>query len=177
MNCVVCNKKLAKRAKITYCRLHRNQCPEVKAYQNKWRLENKDRYQKAKNKWVRENPTYYKNYREQSLSRKIAHHLRTRIRRAVKTGSALKNLGCTIDELRRHLESKFSEGMTWDNYGEWQIDHIYPLSKLNLEDPEQFKKACHYSNLQPLWRADNIRKLNKLDYNVPTSALQAKKSA
>jgi 5-methylcytosine-specific restriction endonuclease McrA len=89
-------------------------------------------------------------------------------------GSALKNnakaghtvelLGCSIEDLRSHLEQQFTPGMTWDNYGVhgWQIDHIIPLSYFNLSDPEQQKRAWHYTNLQPLWAVDNIRKSNKI---------------
>jgi hypothetical protein len=51
--------------------------------------------------------------------------------------------------------------MSWENYGKWHIDHIKPLSLFDLEDPEQLKQACHYTNLQPLWAEENIRKGNR----------------
>ena len=98
---------------------------------------------------------------------KLRKLLRTRLKDALKgrykNGSAVKLLGCTIEELYKHLESLFQEGMTWENQGfyGWHIDHIQPLSKFNLEDPEQLKIVCHYTNLQPLWAKDNIRKGNK----------------
>lgn len=60
-----------------------------------------------------------------------------------------------------HLEAKFSEGMTWQNYGTWHIDHIRPLASFDLTDPAQVRLACHFTNLQPLWGADNIRKGDK----------------
>ena len=72
--------------------------------------------------------------------------------------------GCKIDFLMGYLESKFTSGMTWKNhklYG-WHIDHIIPLSSFDLTDRDQYLKACHYTNLQPLWAVDNIRKGNKL---------------
>lgn len=72
-------------------------------------------------------------------------------------------LGCSLENLKKHLESKFKKGMTWENHGlhGWHIDHIKPLSKFNLIEPEEQKKAFHYLNLQPLWAIDNIRKGNK----------------
>jgi hypothetical protein len=79
-------------------------------------------------------------------------------------GSVTKELGCSIQELRQHLEALFypnsetGETMTWGNYGKWHVDHIYPLSKLNLKDPKQFQMACRYTNLQPLWAHDNLVK-------------------
>jgi hypothetical protein len=101
-------------------------------------------------------------------SRKLSKRLRTRISDAVagraKIGSAVCDLGCTIDELKTHLESLFQTGMTWDNYGHkgWHIDHIVPLCSFDLSDLDQFKKACHYTNLQPLWAIDNLRKSSKI---------------
>ncbi len=75
-----------------------------------------------------------------------------------KKGSAVKMLGCSIDELKEHLEKQFVKGMTWENSGSkgWHIDHIIPLSSVGTE--EEMIKLCHYSNLQPLWAADNYAK-------------------
>lgn len=87
--------------------------------------------------------------------------LRDILRDSQKTGSAIKDLGCSVNELKIHLEKQFQSGMTWENQGTWHIDHIIPLSKFDLNDREQFLKACHYSNLQPLWATDNIKKSNK----------------
>ena len=75
-------------------------------------------------------------------------------------------LGCTIPELKFYLEGKFQDGMSWSNwtYNGWHLDHIIPLSFFNLSKEDEFKKACHYTNLQPLWAKDNIRKSDKLVY-------------
>jgi predicted nucleic acid-binding Zn ribbon protein len=67
-------------------------------------------------------------------------------------------------ELLSYFESKFKEGMTWENYGwyGWHIDHIRPCSSFDLTNSEELKKCFHYTNLQPLWGMDNMSKGNKL---------------
>jgi len=93
---------------------------------------------------------------------RLPFNLRSRLYQAVrnqqKSGSAVRDLGCSIEELKQHLESQFQEGMTWENYGQWHIDHIKPLASFDLSNREQFLQACHYTNLQPLWAEDNLRK-------------------
>jgi hypothetical protein len=74
------------------------------------------------------------------------------------TGVIRELLGCSESELVRHLESKFLPGMSWDNRNQWHIDHIKPLCAFDLTDPEQQALAFHYTNLQPLWAGDNMRK-------------------
>lgn len=69
-------------------------------------------------------------------------------------------IGCSKEEFIKHFESKFTEGMTWENQGKWHIDHIIPLSSAKTE--EEMYKLCHYTNLQPLWAIDNIIKSNKI---------------
>jgi hypothetical protein len=69
-------------------------------------------------------------------------------------------LGFTVEELKSHLESKFCDGMTWDNYGKWHIDHIIPVSAFtfsSVDDPD-FRECWKLENLQPLWAVDNMRK-------------------
>jgi len=78
-----------------------------------------------------------------------------------KSGSILEALPYSIEELKIHLESKFQPGMTWENYGEWHIDHVVPLAKFDLLNREELLKACNYTNLQPLWAIDNIKKRDK----------------
>lgn len=77
-----------------------------------------------------------------------------------RSGSAVRDLGCTIPELKRYLEAKFRFGMTWENWSRagWHIDHIKPLASFDLTDRCQLLQACHYTNLQPLWASENLSK-------------------
>jgi hypothetical protein len=106
--------------------------------------------------------TLYSKYGTNPTISKIKRNLRSRLNKAIhgkyKTGSAVEDLGCSIIEFISHIELKFSPQMTWANYGEWQIDHIVPLCQFNLQNELELKKACHYTNLQPLWSADNLKK-------------------
>jgi hypothetical protein len=139
-----------------------------------------DQKSKANRKKRMQNDSEYAAFiRKQNLDRrnkrfknepsyKIGHALRTRIRKVLKNskkvGSAVKYLGCSLNELKHRIESLWQPGMTWENYtiDGWHIDHIKPLSSFNLEDLEQFKQACHYTNLQPLWAKDNLSKSDKV---------------
>lgn len=69
-------------------------------------------------------------------------------------------IGCTSNELRTRITILFRTGMSWDNYGEWEFDHIVPMSKFDLTKDEEVKKCMHYSNLQPLWKWENKLKGN-----------------
>lgn len=128
---------------------------------------------KSTSDWIKRNQpkvnAYVRKKRESDTVYQLAGALRSRIRSAVKAdetkaGSAVRDLGCMVEELRAHLESQFRHGMSWDNYGKggWEIDHIIPLASFDLTDREQFLKACHYTNLQPLWHHENRAKGDKL---------------
>ena len=98
---------------------------------------------------------------------RITENLRKRTRDVLKGISkskpTLNLIGCSKKELVIHLESMFVEGMSWENYGDWQIDHIKPCSSFNLLDSSEQEKCFHYSNLQPLWAVDNKKKGNKYE--------------
>jgi hypothetical protein len=116
--------------------------------------------------WQRSNKDKLKRYKS-IPTKHIAANLRSRLSKALsrkqKTVSMSEYLGCSLEELRKHLESKFLPGMTWSNYAlnGWHIDHIIPLDRFNLTDPEQIKIACNFNNLQPLWAFDNRSKGSK----------------
>ena len=93
--------------------------------------------------------------------------LHVRLNQAVskKCDNTMHIVGCSLKELMKYLESKFIEGMTWENHGlhGWHIDHIRPCCSFNLKDPEEQKKCFHYTNLQPLWAKDNLKKGGKYE--------------
>lgn len=98
----------------------------------------------------------------------LACRVRTRtamaVRGSAKRCSTTASIGCSWSELRAHIESQFLPDMSWDNRDQWDIDHIKPLASFDLTDPEQFRQACHYTNLQPLWSEDNRSKGARLDW-------------
>jgi hypothetical protein len=99
---------------------------------------------------------------------KLSVNLRSRLRMAIKrnqkVGSAVKDLGCSIFEFKLYIEKLFESGMNWENWSlnGWHIDHIKPLSSFDLTNREQLLQACHYTNLQPLWAVDNLKKSNNI---------------
>jgi hypothetical protein len=162
LKCAFCQKDFICNHVRKYCcdlcniKAYRKRHPDsVKQSKTKYNINNPDKIKERHAKWRDNNKEKIKEYREVP-THKIAFNLRSRLSRAVKRdlkcGSAVKDLGCTIVELKKYLESKFLPGMSWDNYGThgWHIDHIKPLNLFDLTNPEQLKEACHYSNLQPL---------------------------
>lgn len=73
-------------------------------------------------------------------------------------GKLFSILPYTAEDLKRHLEQQFRNGMSWDNYGKWHVDHRKPCALFDMSDPEQFKECWSLENLQPLWAVDNIKK-------------------
>ena len=138
----------------------------------KYRIENKEKISKEKNKYRLKNKNKInKKLVEKTkidINFKLAKNLRSRILKALKgiakSKKTLKLLGCTIKELKHHLESQFTEGMSWDNhnYYGWHVDHIKPCASFDLTDPKQQEICFNYKNLQPLWAVDNIRKSDKI---------------
>jgi len=139
----------------------------------KWRDENKEKSVQYTLKWRSKNVDKYNQYmvnkRNSDPIFKLSFNVRKRIGKFLKTNNLKKN-NKTFDivelspiELKSYLEKKFTEGMSWDNYGEWHIDHIKPLSSATNEG--EVYKLCHYNNLQPLWAEDNIKKSNKILIN------------
>lgn len=146
--------------------------PEYSARRDELR---RKRYEDNKEKYLEKQRTYKKKPESRDWHRKyesikrntdfnylLSKSLRDRLYKAVtrdsKIHSATILVGCSIDELRLHLESQFVDGMNWNNYGEWHIDHIRPCSSFDLSDPSQQAECFHFSNLRPLWEYENKSK-------------------
>ena len=129
---------------------------EVLAYQRRWRSENIEHVrQDANHRYATDF-----NHRMKAVLRARIH---AGIRgRALKSASTMMLLGCSIEELKAHLGKMFVVGMSWDNYGEWEIDHIMPCSSFNLELEDEQRRCFNFSNLQPLWSHDNRVKFKKI---------------
>lgn len=105
------------------------------------------------------------------LKKKLKNRMSRRMRHALSNKNLSKEwihifklVGFSVEELKVHLESKFQVGMTWENIGDWHIDHVFPESKFNYKSFEdlEFKQCWSLSNLQPLWAEDNLKKGNKI---------------
>ena len=108
--------------------------------------------------------TYQRKRRASNPQYAVTARLRRRLNLALqaarvgKSVSAVNDCGCTLEELMVYIERQFVWGMAWHNRELWHLDHIKPLAAFNLTDPEQQREACHFSNLQPLWGTENLRK-------------------
>ncbi len=142
----------------------------LRLYAENYRNENPDKVQNQRARWYQDNKEYKdkwhkqhtKKRKVQDINFRLACNLRTRLYNALrgnyKTGSAVSDLGCSIEELKCYLESKFETKMSWENYGSfWEIDHIIPLASFDLTVQKELKKSCHFTNLQPLPVAENRR--------------------
>ena len=135
----------------------------LKEYQKKWREENRDKLRKTKR-------DYERNRKSRDPLYKLISNFRTAIYQVLKESNVEKNghyfdiLGYTPEELINHLEKQFTEGMTWDNYGEFHVDHKLPISSFNIKEigDEEFMRCWCLDNLQPMWGEENIRKSNKI---------------
>ena len=163
----------------------------IKKYESK--PETKKRKSENHKKWSEQNKEhlseYLKEYREKNIDKirktkrdyernrkardplyKLISNFRTAIYQVLKESNVEKNghyfdiLGYTPEELINHLEKQFTEGMTWENYGEFHVDHKLPISSFNIKEigDEEFMKCWSLDNLQPMWGEENIRKSNKV---------------
>jgi hypothetical protein len=148
-------------------------------YQEKYRKKNREKINQKIREWyyknkdrVRANQRIYERegaYRN-SLHFKIKDGMRKRILEVLKrdggkkTQRTMKLVGCTVEELKQHIEKQFKPGMSWEQRHLFHIDHIIPCASFDLTKLSEQKKCFHYTNLQPLWAIDNIKKGAKLNY-------------
>lgn len=166
---------------------HTSSCKECRyAKTNEWlksnSTENKEKILQRKKIWRKENwdsvykqriesgsqargsRRWYHNKGKYDIQHVLSERLRSRIRNVVKKGyksaPTLELLGCSLEEFKTYLESKFTEGMTWDKIlsGEIHIDHVRPCCSFDLSIEESQKECFHYTNLQPLWASENLKK-------------------
>jgi len=165
------NRERIKEESEKYYLKNKDKC---KKYQHEYFKTNKDwikkRHQKYQKEHKKEISMHICDRKRKDLNFKILCNLRGRLYDALKSQNTkkanhtIKLIGCSVDFLRSYLEAKFLSLMTWDNYGGkrgWWMDHIKPCAAFDLTDPEQQKECFHYSNLQPLWAKDNMRKNSK----------------
>jgi len=134
-----------------------------KKYMDEYREKNSDRIRIVKR-------TYERTRKANDPLYKLISNFRTAIYQVLKENNVDKNghyfeiLKYSPEELISHLEKQFKDGMTWDNYGEWHVDHFIPISSFNIKEigDSEFIKCWSLSNLQPMWGEENIKKSNKI---------------
>lgn len=150
------------KARETSAQYRKDNPEKIKTATIKWRKSNSEKYKIKKGDYEKKRRAGDVDYRIMSRARSA---ISSALRSNTKAGHMEELLACSIEDLRHHLENQFTNGMTWENYGRhgWHIDHIIPISYFNFSDPEQQKRAWHYTNLRPMWAKDNIRKGNKIE--------------
>lgn len=161
--------KCCKRCKKEYRLAHLEQ---TTAYNKEYFSKNKEKkaiydkgyYSKNRLKIISQITIYRSKRIETDIQFRLSCLLRIRLGKAIKRnqkkGSAVRDLGCTISELKIYLEGQFQDGMTWENWSHtgWHIDHKIPLTFYDLTNREQLLQAVHYTNLQPMWAKENLSK-------------------
>jgi hypothetical protein len=143
---------------------------ELKNKKKKWQEENKEKVKESRRKTYLKHGKRISREKYQRTKSSPVKYLKMLMRRRILGILNSKNMkkklkcesivGCSYSDLKLHLESKFQPDMTWENQGDWHIDHIIPLSSAQTED--EIYRLCHYTNLQPLWAEDNLKKGNKI---------------
>jgi hypothetical protein len=143
---------------------------EFKERKRKWADENKEKVKQYRKKTYQKHGKRISKEKYEKMKSDPTKYLKILMRRRITAILNSKNLskrlpreqivGCSYENLKTYLESKFEDSMTWENRGKWHIDHIIPLSSATNE--EEVYKLCHYTNLQPLWAEDNLKKGKKI---------------
>jgi len=159
-----------RKSKPNYSKEYYGRNPEtIKRINSRWRANNPEKSRQVQLNYLNNNPDYLAKY-TRNRRRRDPHYrfvcsLRAQCNRVVKQlalGNKPTNtfrwVGCSPEKLKEHFESLFSEGMCWENYGHWHIDHVRPVCSFQ---PDEWESINHYTNLQPLWANDNIQKGGK----------------
>ena len=155
----------------------------IRKYQKRYQKANKEYICKLQKRWREANKDHvrkhHRRYQKKRLNESPAYRLNDNISRGIygalrgsKNGRHWETLvGYTLGDLVKHLEALFETGMTWENYGEWHIDHIIPVSAFNFTESKHadFKRCWALENLQPMWASENISKGNKIDSELQPS--------
>ena len=143
--------------KEQFSQYHQKNKEKILGRHKEYRHENREKIREI-------NRVYQKKREKEDPGYKLARRLRNRLYYALKNnqraGSAIKDLGCSIEELKEHIEKQFQPGMSWDKWTTdgFHIDHIKPLCSFDLTDRQQFLEAVNYKNLRPLWAKENMAK-------------------
>jgi hypothetical protein len=164
--------KMIESVKKHYYKNKESILPKIREYSLNYYYKNSEMIKEKNKKYRKVNRLKINQYiSEKKLNNpiyRLSHIVRNRIycflklKNIKRQNKTFQIIGCSPDFLKEHLESQFTNGMTWENYGlyGWHIDHIIPLSSAKNE--EEIYKLCHYSNLQPLWAKENLIKSNKI---------------
>lgn len=176
--CAVCGDRLRTNNQIGCCRKHRRHSEVCKEREKKYRLNNIEHHMEVQREWYRGNRERANEVRRVYQARRIKTDINFKILKRLRehTSRSLKKtvgkgyhstrelLGADLHIVRKYLEDKFQEDMSWDNYGKWHVDHVIPIS--SAKKRSDIFRLCHYTNLQPLWATDNHRKSNKMPQAV-----------
>lgn len=160
------NKQYILKNKEKYKKYQTKNSDKIKQYNKQYNLLNKEKIKQYnllnREKIVKQTNHSSKIRKKNDPLFRLSSTLRTRIWDVFKKQKHIKNikteqlLGASFDFVKQHIENKFQEGMNWENYGKWHVDHIIPLA--SAKDEKELKKLFHYTNLQPLWALDNLLK-------------------
>ena len=177
--CVHCFKELGGTRAMSVCSLAECQAIARSLRNKKWYVKCKAEGREVYADRIKKDPVKWREHLDRGNARfsarlktdinfKIKYRLRDRLRMALKSQSQKKVkkvedlLGCSIDDFKKYIATWFSKGMTWENHGEWHLDHITPVASFDLSRQSQQHECFNFSNYQPLWAKDNLSKGSKL---------------
>lgn len=169
------------RVRVNQRKYYKINAEKIKLRKRLWRKNNLEKAQKIKKRHKEKDPIKYAEKVNTNLRKKynsnilfkiccvLRSNIRCALRNNYKTGKSLELLGCSVNEFKKHLESKFTTDMNWSNYGKtWEIDHIIPCTAWDLSNINAQKKCFNFSNQQPLDATENVKKYNNIDIQMIT---------